>query len=306
MVHKAPEVAIPNIDFVRTFNLRYEDEDVHCGSLAKLAGFFGHDMRAHRHDRVFQLHLVRGGELRLHLDDQFYHTAGPAVFITPPSVPHAFILSENASGYVLSIRQQLVWQLFRDDPSGKLEQCLGLPVCLSLSGENADAASAALLDQYFMLTDKEFDGDAIGREMNLVSLSRLIFTTIARLCAGQAEMTGRIMRQQDVLLFRQFNELVEAHFCEHWTLKQYAEVMRLTESRLNDICRRLANVSSKRLVHERLLQEAKRRLLFSSVPVMTVAYDLGFRDVAYFSRFFRQHAGQAPGVWREHRHAIDV
>ncbi len=33
-------------------------------------------------------------------------------------------------------------------------------------------------------------------------------------------------------------------------------------------------------------------------PVKQIAFALGFKDTAYFSRFFRKHTGEAPGVWR--------
>jgi len=99
---------------------------VHCEPLGKLADFFGRNMIAHRHDRVFQVHLLTRGEVRLHLDEQFYHARAPLFFLTPPSVTHAFIISDDADGYVLEARQQLIWRLFKSDPSGLLEQRLAI------------------------------------------------------------------------------------------------------------------------------------------------------------------------------------
>ena len=131
----AAQVLIPNIDLGRTFDLRYEDQEVHCEELAKMADFFGHNMIAHRHDRVYQIHLLSHGEVRLHLDDQFYQAKAPVFFLTPPSVTHAFIMSDDAQGYVLTVKQQLIWRLFKSDPTGVLEQCLQMPICIKLGKE---------------------------------------------------------------------------------------------------------------------------------------------------------------------------
>lgn len=69
----------------------------------------------------------------------------------------------------------------------------------------------------------------------------------------------------------------------------------MTEARLNDVCRRIADLPSKRLVLERLMQEAKRLLLFSGSTANEICYQLGFKDPAYFSRFFNRYAKLTPG-----------
>lgn len=300
MRHAAIGAPIPNIDFGRTFDLRYEDEEIHCESLAKLADFFGRNMIAHRHDRVFQVHLLLQGEVRLHLDDQFYHARAPLVFVTPPAVTHAFIISDEAAGHVLSVRQQLIWRLFKSDPSGVLEQGLNRPVCIELGhGDRRQDDSAARLIDYMALLSAEFGVASVGRELNLLALTRLAFVAIGRLAAQVAAAPAKRLRELDVQVFRNFHELIEQHFRQHWPLSQYAAQLNLTEPRLNDICRRVADLPSKRLVHDRLLQEAKRQLLFSAASVSEIGYDLGFKDMSYFSRFFRQHVALPPGEWRE-------
>jgi len=47
----------------------------------------------------------------------------------------------------------------------------------------------------------------------------------------------------------------------------------------------------KRVVSERRLLEAVR-------TVEDIAYEIGFDDPAYFSRFFRGRVGEAPAAWR--------
>jgi len=54
-----------------------------------------------------------------------------------------------------------------------------------------------------------------------------------------------------------------------------------------------------RLLHDRLVLEAKRKLSFSHQSVKEISYELGFEDPAYFSRFFKNHAGIAPQDFRD-------
>jgi len=51
-------------------------------------------------------------------------------------------------------------------------------------------------------------------------------------------------------------------------------------------------------VLERRLVEAKRLLQFTSLSINEVAAELGFHDIAHFSRFFKAKAGHPPIAWR--------
>ena len=71
----------------------------------------------------------------------------------------------------------------------------------------------------------------------------------------------------ELKLFQRFNQMIDSHYHQHWTVPDYARELHLTESRLTDICRRFANRSPKRLIFDRQLREAKRLLLFSDSAV---------------------------------------
>jgi AraC family transcriptional regulator, transcriptional activator of pobA len=51
-------------------------------------------------------------------------------------------------------------------------------------------------------------------------------------------------------------------------------------------------------IDERRLLEVKRLLLFTMRSVEGVAHEIGFRDPAYFSRFFHGRASMPLGEWR--------
>jgi AraC-like DNA-binding protein len=54
-----------------------------------------------------------------------------------------------------------------------------------------------------------------------------------------------------------------------------------------------------RLVHARLMAEARLRLRETAQPVEQIGYGLGFRDPSYFNRFFRRLSGLSPGAYRK-------
>ncbi|WP_426811640.1 4-hydroxyphenylacetate catabolism regulatory protein HpaA [Pseudomonas sp. WOUb67] len=289
---------IPNINIGQVYDQRYSDSEVHYDRLGNLAGFFGRNMPVHRHDRFFQVHYVKSGTVRVYLDDQQYIEAGPMFFLTPPTVAHAFVTEADSDGHVLTVRQQLVWQLIEADasllPAGMQVQ----PACVALGNLPAEyKAEAQRLQGWLEALSDEFATQQPGREAALQSLTRLIMISLLRLCPHSLESTPA--RHEDLKIFHRFNALIEAHYLEHWPLARYAEQIGVTEARLNDVCRRIADLPSKRLVLERLMQEAKRLLLFSGSTANEICYQLGFKDPAYFSRFFNRYAKLTPGEYRQ-------
>ncbi|WP_437882201.1 4-hydroxyphenylacetate catabolism regulatory protein HpaA [Pseudomonas sp. LRF_L74] len=287
---------IPNIDIGHVYDQRYADSDVHYEALGKLADFFGRNMPVHRHDRFFQVHYVKSGMVRVFLDDHRYLQQGPMFFLTPPTVTHAFVTDSEADGHVLTVRQQLVWPL--------LEEQYGLasgpqiaPVCVAFGElDEKYRSEVTRLDLLFDELRSEFAENRPGRAPSLAALTRLIFISLLRLSARS--LSSQPARREDLQIFQRFNVQIEAHYQEHLPLSEYAALLGVTEARLNDVCRRIADMPSKRLVFERLMQEAKRLLLFTSGTVNEICYQLGFKDPAYFSRFFTRHAGMTPGEYR--------
>lgn len=292
---------IPNINIGQVYDQRYADADVHYEALGKLADFFGRNMPVHRHDRFFQVHYVKSGAVRVYLDEQQYHQQGPMFFLTPPTIPHAFVTDADSDGHVLTVRQQLVWPLLEAELRLAEGPQIG-PVCVAFAElDEVFAEEVTRLDLMFDQLRSEFAADRVGRELSLAALTRLIFISLLRLSARS--LKAQPARREDLQIFHRFNALIEAEFQEHWPLNRYAEQVGVSEARLNEVCRRIADLPSKRLIFDRLMQEAKRLLLFTGSSVTEICYQLGFKDPAYFSRFFIRNAGMTPGEYRLYKSA---
>ena len=53
------------------------------------------------------------------------------------------------------------------------------------------------------------------------------------------------------------------------------------------------------MISERIMIEAKRELYLTNKPVKEIAYQLGYDDEYYFSRFFKINADVSPQLYRE-------
>lgn len=292
--------AIPDIHIGRVYDRRDPECVIHYETFKRLAEFFGRNTPPHRHYCFFQVHLLLQGSVRLNLDGQVFYGKAPLVIFTPPTVPHSFYTEEDTDGHVLTVRQEVVRSWYKAMPGQWPDAMLRSPAFLELANLSSESAAdfEALL-QSVRLLQREFPQDQRGHMALLLALGESIFIYLSRLLSAHEHAgTQRVERSEDLRVFLNFCDLVEAHFRDHLTLTDYAGRLSVTEARLNDICRRMAERPSKEIVHERVLQEARRLLRYSAVPVTEISYQLGFADPAYFSRFFTKRTGVPPSQFR--------
>lgn len=282
-----------NINVSREYDARYASDDVHYETFARLAAFFGRDMHPHWHDRYFQLHYLATGRITMQLDDRFYAVKAPLFVLTPPSVPHAFFTGPESDGHVLTVRQELVWSWVDTlwPASGELVNTRGF--CLSLE---SSPQTLAALAHYWPLVADEFHHQNHGREIVLNAMTQAIFTLLLRMALPDDRAACNVRGEMN--LFQNFNRLVDENFHRHINVPEYARRLSVSESRLSEMCRRFANQSPKQIVLERVSREAKRLLRFSSHSVNQIALTLGFKDPAYFARFFHRMEGCSPTEYR--------
>lgn len=292
---------IDNIDISKVYDARYAADEVHYETFSLLAAFFGRDMQAHWHDRYFQVHFLDTGRIELQLDDQRYSVQAPLFVFTPPSVPHAFFTEPDSDGHVLTVRQELIWPLLERLYPGHRE-AFELPgMCLSLADRPEELEA---LRHYWALIRHEFNGALPGREQTLLLLAQALFTLLLRNGPLDVRSNGGV--RSELRTFQRFNRMIDEHYAEHLPVPHYARELGLSESSLTDVCRRFANSSPKRLILDRLQREAKRLLLFSSCTVHEIAYQLGFKDPAYFARFFNRMEGCSPSCYRNNYAGVGV
>lgn len=99
-------------------------------------------------------------------------------------------------------------------------------------------------------------------------------------------------------LVKQFLALLELHYKENATVEYYAEQLHITPQYLNIVCKKETGATAGHCIRQRILLEAKRLLTLTGQDVKEIAYELGFSDTSYFSRFFRRYTGQTPVAFR--------
>jgi AraC family transcriptional activator of pobA len=115
----------------------------------------------------------------------------------------------------------------------------------------------------------------------------------------RASGSNSTVRGTGTTTVQRFRQLIELHYRDNLSIDVFAKLLGVTRAHLHDACGRSARCTPLKLVHDRLLEEARLRLENTEFPVEQIAYGLGFRDPGYFNRFFKRLTGVAPGIYRQ-------
>lgn len=144
--------------------------------------------------------------------------------------------------------------------------------------------------------------DQIQGDMLQMLLKRFIIIC-TRLAKDQH--VARSLNDSQIDVIRQFNVLVDMHFRTLRKVKDYADLLHKSPKTLSNLFATYGSRTPQSIIQERVLLEAKRLILYTDKQTQEIAYDLGFDDPAYFSRFFKKQSGHTPSAFRA-EHALAV
>ena len=263
---------------------------VHCESIEVRSRLHDWHIRPHQHSGLFQILYVRRGSAQVQLDGRRDLLQAGQALVVPQDCIHGFEFERDTLGLVLTLAQPLLVKLTL--PIGRsdvLSRPCWTPV---LSTEEATWISVT-----FDAFDREYHGAAPHRSAAMEALLTTILVWLVRHLSLTTPAQARPLRNAS-RHFARFNALLDAHFKEHRPVSFYAEILGLTTAHLNVVCRDVAGRSPLAIIHERLLLEAKRSLVYTTMQVGAISNALGFSEPAYFTRFFKRATGLGPMAFR--------
>jgi AraC-like DNA-binding protein len=149
-----------------------------------------------------------------------------------------------------------------------------------------------ILDAVWKVLYMELESrDSLQLEMLQMMLKRILI-----LCTRiyKTQINYDPLENTNVEIIRAFNFLVERHFKEYHSVVDYAELLNKAPKTLSNLFKKLGNKSPLQFIQDRLLLEAHRLLKYSDKSISEIGYEIGFKDVQAFSRFFKKQEGVSP------------
>jgi AraC family transcriptional activator of pobA len=279
---------------VPVFKLYGENQDwptpdlIHCETISSRSSKHHWEIQSHQHASLYQLFYFRHGVCQVEIEGVRQEIREPSVQVVPAMFVHGFNFSDDIDGYVLTLAAPLVTQL-----EAELDPKLSTAACYPVRD------SAKHLDTLFAVLQSEYEGSDLARDTLLQAMVNALAVWLARQRKRTSTVTNSDDRGRDYMV--NFLNLIEKHYREHWSVERYAHSIGLSSTYLNNLCRQFTGHSALQLTHQRLLLEAKRNLIYTTMSIAQIADTLGFADPAYFSRFFKRISGQTANAFRQQR-----
>ncbi len=287
---KASDGGIPIFSLYGEEKQVADAEFVHIEDIRSRSQRYNWTIGPHCHQGLFQFVLMMSGGARVMLDGEVIEAGVPCAAVIPPAVVHSFEFRGGTNGYVLTITEAMLTRGANSRHRALTGSLFGNPSVLDFTASPERAGRlAALMEQILAERRELVPGSALIMEW--------LVAAILLLAARQGELSKAAASPRSQL-FQAFRAAVEEHFAEHWPLSRYAAALHVTASRLNRVCSEMAGTSAFEVTQARLVLEARRKLVYIAAPVSRIAYELGFEDPAYFSRFFKKRSGLTPAAFR--------
>lgn len=108
-------------------------------------------------------------------------------------------------------------------------------------------------------------------------------------------------RSRPMQLADEFMQQLDRHFKQKKMVSDYARTLHVTPGYLNYVLKKVTGLSARSHIHRRLIQEAQTMLQTSDISMKGIAYELGFSDIAHFSKFFKSVTGSSFTVFKRER-----
>ena len=134
----------------------------------------------------------------------------------------------------------------------------------------------------------------------LISYLKIILITASRLKTEQLlEQTNKIPDVKEPFILQNLKDAIEDQFKTQHSPSHYADHLNISAKALAKLTKSHFNKTITELISERIVIEAKRELYLTNKPVKEIAFELGYDDEHYFSRFFKTNADISPQMYRE-------
>jgi AraC-like DNA-binding protein len=126
----------------------------------------------------------------------------------------------------------------------------------------------------------------------------LINTFRLKLEQQQVEAANPAAVKEPYILQKLINAIEENFKAKH-SPSDYAAMLYVTAKTLGKVSKAYYNKSISSIINDRIITEAKRELYLTNKAIKEIAYELGYEDEYYFSRFFKVNTQVSPQKYRE-------
>lgn len=248
----------------------------------------------HRHNHYEIIWLKKGKGIH-HIDGEKFNYSGSVLFLLSPGQVHKIEQHEKGEGFVIKFLPELFQH--QKEVDEYLIDSLLFDAIDAFPVINLTASQYKVFEDLFYQITVEFNTSELGQQQILSSFLKILITNITRLKHLQDTYSYR--RELSYEVFRKYKVSIEKNYKLIHSVNEYATLLKTTARNLNGLAKKFSNKTAGQIIADRILLEAKRYLHHNTLSVKEIAFELGYDDPAYFTRFFKNNLGISPQQYKD-------
>ncbi|WP_165154111.1 AraC family transcriptional regulator [Parabacteroides sp. ZJ-118] len=162
-----------------------------------------------------------------------------------------------------------------------------------------ESVAQLYIDGYrLLIRARSLSPSAATVNKNLVIAYLTIFMQgTAELYKNQSHWTNGV-RTRTHEIYRKFIELVVAHYTAEHGVSFYAAQLNLSLPHFCTTIKKAIGLTPLEIISSIITMDAKAQLRSTDLSVKEIAFSLGFNNLSFFNKYFRQHTGVTPQEYR--------
>ncbi|WP_228378091.1 helix-turn-helix domain-containing protein [Chryseobacterium aquaticum] len=237
--------------------------------------------------------MLESGEIEIQIEDQkFKLSSGKISIIFPEQISSVTSTSFDVSGKIILFEEVLFCSdiLKNELLSYNVDLATHLN-CVFLSPSEFEQSKKLAID-----IENVYLNPSLVRKEQARFYIKIYLLGLIELVHGQHPV---LQHETDKTLYIRFKKMLNERYKNERTVQYYASKLAITTKKLNNITKKHCDETAINAIHNRILQEIKRLLLFSDLSHKQISMELGFSSPSALNKFVKTKLKETPTELQE-------
>ncbi len=258
-----------------------------------------HDTTAHEH-AWYEFHYVESGSMEIKTSDQtFYVKEGDMLFL-PPRTYHNTKFTADTRYVSFGFELKPNGKTTTEDLYKTMIGTFAKENSLTMLYNDSVAEVSARLKRYLRGGGRIYDCRV------QVMLSTILFSVFDSLADGTSIENGNALQSEKVAEDSRHYllDLLTSSRIDNLTLDELSQKIYLNKKQINQIVKKRYNMTYKQKQIRFRIENAKKQLSESNVPIDLIAQQVGYTNLTSFYKAFQKIVGMTPAAYRKSKKSI--
>lgn len=245
-------------------------------------------LKPHKKDHFFIL-VIEKGKLQLHIEDKIHYLkTGQISVVFPEQVHFISNCSEDLKGKIILFEEILFCSDILKNELSTYNVNLSTQLnCTILSAEDFEQSVNAI-----RIIKGIYEHPSLIKKEQARFQIKIFLLGLIESVHGLHPILHK--ETVDKPIYVRFKKLLNEHYKQYRTVQYYAEELAITPKKLNSITKKHCGETAIQAIHNRILIEIKRQLMFSDLSHKEIAFDLGFNSPSALNKFVKSKLKETP------------